>query len=101
MARTSFIPNPAGTVTVAATTTSGSTAVALVGVGSDLLVYNAGSSEVFFEQGTSSVTAATATGLGVGPGAYLCIGRLGGATHVAAITASGTASVRVTTGEGF
>ena len=95
-----FRPNAAATVTVAATTTSGSTTVALVGAGTDLLITNAGTGTAFFEQGTSTQTAATATGLPLLPGEVLTIGRHVGSTHVVAITATGTATVYVTTGEG-
>lgn len=99
-AQGSFCPNTAGTVTVAATTTSGSTRVALVGRGTDLLVYNDGNVTAFFEQGTAASTAATNTGMPVAPGAYLCVGRQDGSTHAIAITASGSATLYVTTGEG-
>lgn len=95
-----FAPNSAGTVTVAATATSGSTRVALVGSGSNLLVQNAGTSVAFFEVGTSSGTAAVATGLPIQPGMALTLRRDPQATHAIAITSSGTATVYVTTGEG-
>jgi hypothetical protein len=94
-----FTPNTAGTVTHAVTTTS-TTPTALVGSGCSLLLYNAGSAEAFFAQGTSAVAASLTTSMGIGPGAYLTIGRAPGATHIVAITAAGTATLRVTTGEG-
>jgi hypothetical protein len=103
-ARSSFVPSPAGTVTVAATTTSGSTRVALVGGGRNLLITNAGSGTAFIEFGTSTATAATTTGMPLLSGEILCIGRpdVSGApaTHAVAITATGTATVYVTTGDG-
>ena len=95
-----FRQNTASTVTVAATTTSGSTRVALVGTGCDLCVQNVGSATAFIEFGDSTVSAATATGFPLLPSAVLVIGKNPSATHAAAITASGTATVYVTTGEG-
>jgi hypothetical protein len=94
-----FIPNNGGTVTHAVTTTS-TTPTALVGSGSDLMFYNAGSSEAFMALGSSTVAASLTTSVGIAPGAYLVFGRPEGTTHVVAITAAGTATLRVTTGSG-
>lgn len=99
-ARSAFVPNSAATVTVAATTTSGSTRVALVGGGPNLLVTNAGTATAFVEIGSSTATAATTTGFPVLSGMCVSIGRPAGSTHAVAITASGTATVYVTTGDG-
>jgi hypothetical protein len=52
------------------------------------------------ELGTSTGTAAVATGLPVQPGMALTLRRADGVTHAIAITSSGTATVYVTTGEG-
>jgi hypothetical protein len=95
-----FAPNSAATVTVAVTTTSGSTRVALVGGGPHLLIQSAGTVTAFCEFGTSTVTAATATGLPVQSGVVFTITKPGGATHVACITASSTATIYVTSGDG-
>jgi hypothetical protein len=95
-----FVPNNAATVTVAVTTTSGSTAVALVGGGPQLTITSAGSATAFCEQGASTVTAAVATGFPVMAGVVLTIGRDRNATHVACITAASTATVYYTTGDG-
>ena len=99
-ARSAFVPNTASTVTVAATTTSGSTQVALIGNGRNVLITNAGTATAFVELGSSSATAATTTGLPVLSGEILCLGRPDASTHAVAITASGTATVYVTTGDG-
>jgi hypothetical protein len=107
-ALTSFAPNSAATATVACTTTSGSTRVALVGALGDSLarkqciVQSAFDSPAtaFIEFGTSAGTAATTTGFPVAPGAILCLTIPAGATHVIGITAASTATVYVTTGEG-
>ena len=99
-ARAAFAPNSAATVTVAATTTSGSTRVALVGNGSSVLITNAGTATAFVELGTSAGTSATTTGLPVLSGEILCLTRPAGVTHAIAITATGTATVYVTTGDG-
>jgi hypothetical protein len=95
-----FRPNSAGTVTVAATTTSGSTRVALVGGGPNISIANAGTSTAFCEFGPSTVTAATATGFPFPSGVVYVAGRALDVTHVACITSTGTATVYVTTGEG-
>lgn len=96
----SFTPNTAATVTVAATTTSGSTAVALVGGGRSITLTNAGPSTAFVEVGTSTQTAATATGMPLLAGEVFTITRPTAATHVIAITAASTATVYATTGDG-
>ena len=98
-ARSAFVPNPAGTVTVATTTTSGTTRVAIVGSGRNLVITNAGTGVAFIELGASSVTALVATSMPVLSGEVLCLGR-GEVTHIAAITATGTATVYVTSGDG-
>ena len=99
-AKAAFTPNSAATVTVAATTTSGSTRVALVGTGPNVLITNAGSATAFVELGTSTGTSAVATGIPVLSGEVLCLGIVPSMTHAIAITASGTATVYVTTGDG-
>lgn len=98
----SFSPNSAATATVACTTTSGSTRVALVGSSKQVIVQSLSTSAApaFIEFGSSTVSAATATGFPIQPGAILCLTVPQGATHVAGITATSTATVYVTTGEG-
>src|SRR5688572_24204715 len=91
----SFCPNSAATVTVACTTTSGSTRVALVGKPRQIIVQSLSTSAApaFVEFGTSTVTAATATGFPVQAGAVICLTVPSDATHVAGITATSTATV--------
>lgn len=97
-ARSAFVPNSAGTATLSATATTGS--AALVGNGPNLLVTNAGTATVFVELGVSGVTATVAAGLPILSGMCMALGRPPRATHIAGITASGTATVYVTTGDG-
>lgn len=95
-----FKPQTAGTVTISATTTSAATALVSSGR-TQVLVYNAGSSTVFLEFGTSAVAAVVASGLPVPSGAILVLSVDPTVTHVAAITGSGTATVYVTVGRGI
>jgi hypothetical protein len=95
-----FRANTAATVTVAATTTSGSTRVALVGNGPNVTLTSAGTANAFCEIGDSAVTAAVATGFPVLAGTVMTLGRVSGTTHIACITAASTATVYATTGEG-
>lgn len=57
-------------------------------------------SDCFVEFGDSTVTAATATGLSLGAGSVEFIRIPINATYVAAITASGTATLYIHSGEG-
>ena len=97
-----FAPGSAATVVVACTTTSGSTRVALVGRAKNCIVQSAFDSPAlaFVEFGSSTVTAATATGFPIQPGGILCLRVPENATHIAGITAASTATVYVTTGDG-
>ena len=98
----SFAPNTAATVVVACTTTSGSTRVALVGGAKQVVVQSAFDSPsiAFCEFGTSTGTAAVATGFPIQPGAILTLTVPPGATHFIGITNASTATVYVTTGDG-
>lgn len=88
--------SPISTVSLAVTTTTGR--VATVGDASTIRIYNAGTATVFVKFGGSSVTAAT-TDMPI-PAGVVETFRTGTLTHVAAITASGTATLYVTSGEG-
>jgi hypothetical protein len=88
---------PAAAVTLAVTTTTGS--VALAGTGSALRVCNVGGAECFLAAGSSTVTATTAS-MSVPAGAIETFTIPITATHVAAITASGTTTLRLARGEG-
>lgn len=95
-----FSPTGA-TVSLAVTTTTGSVALTAPGGsgGSDVRLYNAGGSLVFVAFGSSTVQAAvTSLPLPAGQTEVFSVGP--GSTHVAAITASGTATLYATTGRG-
>lgn len=92
-----FSPSPT-TATLSATTASSN--VALTGVGSSIRVYNAGSVAVFIAWGSSATVAATTGGYPIAPGEIEIISLPGETRYVAGITASGTATVYLTPGEG-
>ncbi len=98
-----FTPKAAGTVTVAATTSSGSTRVALSMSGChQLRIKNIDTTNVaFINFGGASVTAALATGMPIGAGETVGITVPEEWTHAAAITASSTATVYLTPGNGL
>lgn len=96
-------PKAAGTKTISATSVSSATAVAAPTTPPPLFsleITNAGAATVFLEFGDGSTTAAVATGYPVLSGQTKVVTLPMSATHVAAITASGTATVYVTTGRG-
>ena len=94
-----FHPNDAATtVNIAATTSSARVAVNTAPTGRNLRIHNAGAALVFFEFGGSGINAAVATGIPIPAGAVEIFRTIG--SHVAAITASGTATLYITPGEG-
>lgn len=97
-----FEPKATGGKTISATTSSAATAVSEPTTTPDfqLEITNKGSADVFLEFGASGVTAAVATGYVVLSGQTKVVTLPLAATHVAAITASGTATVYVHTGRG-
>lgn len=98
-----FTPKSAGTVSISATTSSGSSPVALARTGSNQVrVKNIDTTNVAFVNfGISTVTAATTTGIPVGPGETCGFTLPAEATHAAAITAASTATVYFTPGNGL
>ena len=90
-----FSPQPASTATLSATTTSSRVAVG-AGV-REVAVWNSGSVTVFLNPGSSAVTAVATTGMPVPAGGS---GRLNveGHSHIAGITAAGSATVYITPG---
>lgn len=66
----------------------------------ELRLVNTGSVVVFVEFGDSAVTAAVATGMPILPGTVESFQLNAAQTHIAAITASGTATLYATTGLG-
>jgi hypothetical protein len=102
-----FSPKTEGTVSLAATTTSGSTTVALAALESPQLeINNTGSVWVFVNWGSSSVAATVGSGATggsypVGPGSKVVVTvNQTTVTHAAAITSTGTATVYLTPGLG-
>ena len=100
-----FTPVDDATASVAATTTSDRAALKQQPTGGhQLRLYNAGASTVFWAVGNSAVTAAL-TDIPLPSGAIevvtLANGTSGAATHVAAITQAGTATLYATTGQGL
>lgn len=93
---------PGASVTLAATTTSGtSSATALpLPTNRQVLVSNAGTVAAFVQFGTSTVEALVATSLPVLAGSNLVLTLPAAVTHVAAITGTSTATVYVTVGHG-
>ena len=100
-----FHPVVGSTVSISATTSSSATALSSVPVGRfHLRIFNAGSATVFITRGGSTV-AATTSSYPVPSGAIEVITinnpDANPVTHVAAITASGTATVYFTVGWGI
>ncbi len=90
-----------GVPLMTATTTSGSTRVALVGEGNALCLTNDGSVTVYVAWGTNGITATTAYfPVLAGTQVLVSLPKDGSATHVACITASGTSTLSVHKGYG-
>lgn len=89
---------PAGTASVAASTSAA--AVALVGGGSSVIVFNAANGIAFVRFGMAGVAASAGSDLPVPPGGLMLVdaGRL--ATYASAVLASGSGSVFFTRGDG-
>ncbi len=96
---TAFSPEYGTGVTISATTTSAQ--ASLTGNGSLIRVTNLGTALVFIKVGTGTVTAAaTDTALPSGQSMTICRTPVGSLHNViAAVTASGTATVYAITGE--
>lgn len=96
-----FSPLGFATVTVAATTTTANVALNLPAapMAVDVRLYNAGTVLARVAFGLSGV-AATATSMPLAPGAVEKFGLSPAATHMAAITDTGTATVHATVGMG-
>jgi hypothetical protein len=96
-----FTPKGA-TVSLAVTAATGRVALTAPGGsgGSDVRLYNAGGATVFVAFGNSAVEAAI-TSMPIPSGAVEVFSAGPGSTHVAAITAAGTATLYATTGRGL
>lgn len=95
-----FAPNPQGTVSRTVSSSSASVQLNGVGDGATILVTNIGSEIAYIEFGNSTITATAATGVPILAGSQIPL-NVGQPTHVAAITASGTTTLKFTTGHGF
>lgn len=91
-----FVPNKANTASLAVTSISNR--AALLGNGKAVRIYNSGSVPVFLQVGNGAVTATTAN-MPLSAGATEVFGLNNNITHVAAITATGAATVYLTRGE--
>jgi len=89
---------PAGTVSVAASTSSAN--VALTGGGTTVLVYNSSAATAFFVLGAASSLSASPTNTPVPAGARMLVEAGPFVTYAAAVLASGTGSVYFTIGDG-
>lgn len=100
-----FTPVDDATASIAATTSSANAALKQQPTGGcQLRLYNAGASTVFWALGNAAVAAAL-TDIPLPSGAIevvtLANGTSGPATHIAAITQTGTATLYATTGQGL
>ncbi len=89
---------PAGTASVAASTSVGSTA--LVGGGNAVLVYNAASGTAFVRLGGASGLTATSSDTPVPAGARMLLGGGPFVNHAAVLLGSGSGVVYFTLGDG-
>jgi len=89
---------PAGTATVAASTTAQT--VALVGGGNAVLVYNASGATAFFRLGGATGLTATTVDTPVPPGRQMLVGGGPFVSYAAVILSAGTGSVYFTLGDG-
>jgi hypothetical protein len=111
---TSFLPNDRGTLTVSVTSASANNALLRAPTSGvfQVRVYNAGSALVFIRFGEVTVNsagtvdlattvAATTADIPIAAGNTETFTVDSGTTRIAALTASGTATLYVTTGEGM
>jgi len=89
---------PAGTVLVAASTSSAN--VALKGGGTTVLVYNAAAATAFFQLGAASSLSASLASTPVPAGARMLVEAGPFVTYAAAILAAGPGNVYFTIGDG-
>jgi hypothetical protein len=89
---------PAGTASVAASTTS--SAIALAGGGSAVLVYNASAATAFFRLGAATGLTALPTDTPLPPGARMLVDGGPFVGYAAAILLGGTGTVYFTLGDG-
>ncbi len=104
MAQPIEIFRPIGaTVTLAAATSSGSVAITKIGFANEdeqVRIANTGSVIVYIALGDSGVTAAVASGIPILPNTAEMFHITTAQTHLAGITASGSATLYITAGYG-
>lgn len=94
-----FTPSYQGTVTK--TTSTSSAATALNGKGIQVRMYNADATNiVFVEFGSSTIAAAVATGMPIGPGQVVGCSIDSAVTHIATIAGAATPTIYITRGNG-
>jgi hypothetical protein len=98
-----FIPSPAGTVNINVSGSSQSVSLAVTGGPQQVRVMNNGTATVWVNFGPTGVTAATASGMPVGPGVIevITIPDFGATPYAAAIAAGSTGNVYFTPGYGI
>lgn len=94
-----FRPEPASTVSLAAGVATGRVAVQGTNNSRHVRIFNSGNVTAFIECGNATVTAALATGMPIAAGAVEIVSAP--VSNIAAITASGTATLYFTPGEGL
>lgn len=96
-----FTPNTAQSTTVSVTTSSATTTLpTTVAFATNIELQNVGANTVFVEFGTSSVTAAVATGYPILSGQSKIITVPNTTTSIAAITGTSTSTLYVSIGKG-
>ena len=89
---------PGETVNISVTTSSARAQVSAFAAPGEYRIVNDGAVAVFFREGDSGVVASITTDMRIPAGALEVL--TFGSTHVAAITASGTATLAITPGDG-
>lgn len=97
-----FAPNSQATKVLSVSTTSSSVEIS----GSrDVVIYNAGSTDVFWASGPSGVTATIPSGATAGsmpiPAGAQVAHRISGGGYIAAIVSSGSSTLYITPGSGM
>ena len=89
---------PAGNFSISVTTTSAN--VNTTGAGTTMRLANVSTSECFVAFGTDNTTAATTGGFSMPANSQILVTVPSGTTYVAAITASGSTTLRISRGDG-
>lgn len=95
-----FSPQPAGTVTVSVTTTTGNAAISAGSGLSQVAIKNAGAAAAFIKFGADNTVEATTSDFPILPGESNLLTKSEAHTYIAAITGSSTTTLYVTPGAG-